>query len=172
MYLTKKQSRILYTILALFVYAVVLYISNTFTPADTYYVPLIDVVDGDTIKVLYEERIESVRLIGIDTPESVHPDETLNTAEGQSAAEHTKELLKDVQAVYLEFDEEQRDKYGRLLAYVWLDDCKKVNTASIKNRMLNGMILRDGYAKNVVYKPNDKYAAEFSLIALKADKKF
>ncbi|MEE1237041.1 MAG: thermonuclease family protein, partial [Turicibacter sp.] len=89
---------------------------NIFTPASSIQleeVTLKRVVDGDTIIVLNKNKEElRVRLIGIDTPESVHPDADKNTVDGQLASDYTKSQLKKGQTLYLEFDEEPQDKYG------------------------------------------------------------
>ena len=75
------------------------------------------VVDGDTLEVLWRGNLEKVRLIGVDTAESAHPDEQKNTEFGRLAAAYTKEALEG-KTVELEFDVQQRDQYGRLLCYV------------------------------------------------------
>lgn len=115
------------------------------------------VVDGDTLDVLIAENTVRVRLIGIDTPESVHADEEKNTVWGTYASDHTKEILKDIEKVYLEYGEESTDKYGRTLAYVWLSE-----DTSDMTHMLNARILSEGYAMDKVYEPNDKYSNVFS----------
>lgn len=78
------------------------------------------VVDGDTIVVKLAGREERVRLLRVDTPESVHPDRKQNIPAGQAASEFTAQHLahKDVQ---LEREFEDRDGHGRLLRYVWLE---------------------------------------------------
>lgn len=116
--------------------------------------PLYDVVrvvDGDTIVVSIEDKEVKVRLIGVDTPESVHEDESKNTAEGKEASEWTTDLLTGTQ-VYLEYDVETEDKYGRTLAYVYLDDGKT---------MVNRLLLENGLAQIMTVQPNSKYADEF-----------
>ena len=126
---------------------------------------LLKVVDGDTIIVNDnpDEDNYYVRLIGIDTPESVNPDETLNNSFGDMASEFTKNLLKDVKTVYLQYDIDVTDKYDRVLAYVWLDKEKiSTDTQNIANYMVNGIILRNGYAIDKVYKPNVRYADTFA----------
>lgn len=122
---------------------------------------VIRVVDGDTIIVAYEEKEERVRLIGIDTPESVHNDERKNTDEGKIASDFTKAKLEG-KYVDLEFDVERRDQYDRLLAYVWLED-----------EMFNRVLLEEGYAKTVVFPPNIKYLDDFKILERQAkeDKK-
>lgn len=121
-------------------------------------VSLEKVVDGDTIWIIDSEgKREKIRLIGIDTPESVHADETKNTEWGTLASNHTKKLLEDITLLYLEYDEEPVDQYDRTLAYVWLSE----DTSSL-DKMLNYIILEDGYAIAKTYKPNVKYQKIFT----------
>lgn len=75
------------------------------------------VIDGDTIKIDYNGKSESVRLIGVDTPEMNDPDKTLRVL-AERAADFTRQLLAGKSA-YLQFDRDRRDKFGRLLAYVY-----------------------------------------------------
>lgn len=110
------------------------------------------VVDGDTLKIDYNGKEESVRLIGVDTPESVHPDESKNTEFGKKASEFSKNYLEGKQ-ISLEFDVQERDKYGRLLAYVYLNGI-----------MYNKTLLEEGYAKIATYPPNVKYVDDFTKI--------
>ena len=119
---------------------------------------VLKVVDGDTIQIEFNGKKERVRLIGIDTPESVHPDETKNTENGKKASEYTK-LLLEGKSVSLEFDVEERDKYGRLLAYVYLD-----------KEMINKKLLADGYAQLETVPPNVKYVDEFTTVLEEAKK--
>jgi len=78
-------------------------------------------IDGDTIDVLVQGHQERVRMIGVDTPETVHPNKPVECY-GREASAFTKEKLAG-KVVYLTYGHEQRDrdKYGRLLAYIWLD---------------------------------------------------
>lgn len=107
------------------------------------------VVDGDTIVVHVDGTDEKVRLIGVDTPESVHPNKEKNVPYGKVASAFTKETLLD-QKVRLEFDAEERDRYGRLLAYVYKDD-----------KMFNLTLVQEGHAKVATYPPNVKYTDTF-----------
>ena len=116
---------------------------------------LIHVLDGDTLYVDIGGTGEKVRMIGLDTPESVHEDVTRNTQEGIDASEFTKYMLKDVETVYLEYDAEARDKYERLLAYVWFDNGSELV-------MANRVILRAGMARTLTIPPNVKYADLFT----------
>lgn len=130
-------------------------------------VSLVHVADGDTISVIAKDGYEyRVRLIGIDTPESVNPDDSKNIEYGVRASEHTKGILEEVETLYLEYDKEHTDSYGRVLAYVWLSE----DSSSLAN-MLNAKLLADGYAVDKVYSPNDRYAQVFRDIRLDAEKK-
>ena len=91
------------------------YPSENFSADQAYRV--IKVVDGDTIKIDYKGKTESVRLIGVDTPETVHPNKPVEFF-GKEASAFTKNLLRGEQ-VYLRFGNEERGKYSRLLAYVF-----------------------------------------------------
>jgi micrococcal nuclease len=82
---------------------------------DTAY-PVLKVVDGDTVKITYEGKETTVRLIGVDTPETVHPSKPVE-AFGKEASNFTKNLLLG-ESIYLRFDGNRTDKYGRMLAYL------------------------------------------------------
>lgn len=123
---------------------------------------LITVVDGDTIIVSQEGRGKfKVRLIGVDTPESVHEDESKNNEYGVMASSYTKTLLKDADTVYLQYDVSEKDDYDRDLCYVWLKNVDTADTQNIANYMLNGILLRNGYAYNKEFTPNVKYSDVF-----------
>ena len=77
------------------------------------------VFDGDTIQVAWGGRRETVRLLGVDTPETVHPDRPVECF-GPEASDYTKQRLLN-RHVSLTFDRERRDRYGRLLAFVAVD---------------------------------------------------
>ncbi|MDR1244562.1 MAG: thermonuclease family protein [Endomicrobium sp.] len=120
-------------------------------------VKLVRIVDGDTIKVIYHEKQESVRFLGIDTPESrENPrmikqckaegvDKELILKQGKIASEFVRDALSGNEYVWLEFDREKRDKYKRLLAYVYTQN------NSDKKYMLNYILLKVGYAKTLFY---------------------
>lgn len=115
------------------------------------------ITDGDTIAVILDGSVQKVRLIGIDTPESVHPDESRNNDYGEMASAYTKELLDGVTDVYLQYDEDPTDRYGRLLAYVWIS----ADTSDLNN-MLNYAIVYNGYAFAKAYPPNTSHSDDFS----------
>ncbi|MGY3219177.1 micrococcal nuclease [Bacillus sp. TE9122W] len=98
---------------------------------------LLKVIDGDTIKVLYKGKKTSVRLLLIDTPETKSP-KTCVQPYGLEASKRLQELLKD-DLVELEFEPEEddkKDKYGRLLAYVYSD-----------GKLIQKQLLEEGYAR-------------------------
>ena len=109
------------------------------------------VVDGDTVEIDFNGNIERLRFIGIDCPESVHPEEEKNSPEGKMASHFTKSILEDAD-IYLEWDVQIRDQYCRLLAYAYLDDQKT---------MVNALIVAEGYATAYTVQPNSKYSDKF-----------
>ena len=133
-------------------------------PEDVYrHVELVSVTDGDTIVVKDTDGKEiTVRLIGIDAPESVAPDSYTektgkeNSEYGEMASEHLKELLQNSKILYLEFDKEEVDKYDRTLAYVYTDNDGKIGG------MVNGAMIKDGYATILTIEPNTKHEEQFS----------
>ena len=105
------------------------------------------VVDGDTLTVTDEDSNEfKVRRIGCNTPESVSSDENKNCEEGRLAYQYTKSLFSEGQTVYLEYDNECCDKYGRILAYVWFSEPTEERSYDYmkKKYMLNAKLLSDG----------------------------
>ncbi|MDQ5952619.1 MAG: micrococcal nuclease [Patescibacteria group bacterium] len=105
------------------------------------------VIDGDTVDVLWQGEEMRLRLIGMDTPETVDPRKPVQCF-GKEASQHAHNLL-DGQSVELEFDASQGevDKYGRILAYILLPSGK--NFAEV--------MLRDGYAYEYTYDKSYKY---------------
>lgn len=108
------------------------------------------VVDGDTLRVDIDGERETVRLVGINTPETVAPDRPVECY-GPEASEHLKELLPDGTEVRLERDVEARDRYGRLLAYVYKAD---------DGLFVNEDLVAGGYAQARSYPPNTMLESE------------
>ena len=109
---------------------------------------VVRIVDGDTIYVQLADRVEKIRYIGVNAPEVHHP---LKGEEpgGREAAEVNRRLV-DGRHVRLELDVRTRDRYGRLLAYVWAGDT-----------MVNAELVRLGYAQVVTVPPNVRYQQLF-----------
>lgn len=113
------------------------------------------VVDGDTLIVYIDGVRTRVRLIGINTPESVAPEEERNTEEGVVASDYVKTLMDEADyEVYLEYDNERYDQYDRTLAYVYIDYDGEVV-------MLERILLEEGMAETVLFGTNDRYYDEF-----------
>lgn len=111
------------------------------------------VIDGDTIRVsLQDGRTETVRYIGIDTPETHHPHKGVEEL-GIEAWKINSGLVLH-RRVKLETDVESRDRFGRLLAYVWLEDDGETT-------MVNGTMLRKGFAMIFTIPPNLRYTTLF-----------
>jgi micrococcal nuclease len=112
-------------------------------------------IDGDTIEVELGGAQEDVRYIGIDTPETVDPDEPVGCF-GHAASRFNSRLVSG-RRVRLVFDRERRDQYGRLLAYVHLGE-----------RFVNAALVRGGYARTLVFPPNTRHAAQFARLQQRA----
>ena len=117
------------------------------------------VSDGDTLKVQLPDGTKThVRLVGIDTPESVAMEESRNSEEGVVASDYTKTLVHKGQTVWLERDESDTDHYGRLLRYVWLEPpADPSNEDEIASKMLDAILVREGYAQVKRYWPDVKH---------------
>jgi micrococcal nuclease len=111
------------------------------------------VIDGDTIEI---ENGEKVRYIGIDTPEIVDPRKPVQCF-GAEASKKNKELVEG-KMVRLEKDVTDKDKYGRLLRYVWVDN---LSTGSGQALFVNLELVKQGFATSSTYPPNVKYQKEF-----------
>jgi len=126
------------------------------TPAEDPVEVAVDrVVDGDTAKVFYQGESEYVRYIGIDTPEVGRGS---TDCFGEAATDANESLLSGGK-VELVFGPELRDRFGRLLAYVYVRDV-----------MLNAELLRGGFAETLTIPPNDAKSAMFERIQAEAEK--
>ena len=117
-------------------------------------------VDGDTIYVRLGGAVEKVRYIGIDTPEVHHPIRGEEPG-GREATAVNRRLLGD-RPVRLETDVQLRDRYGRLLAYVW---ARRPDGGEV---MVNAELVRLGYAAVMTVPPNVRHAALFHRLAAEA----
>lgn len=120
---------------------------------------VLKITDGDTLKISIDGKTETCRLLLVDTPESVHPDIPEPQPFAIEASNYAKKILnnKDVQ---IELDVSERDKYGRLLVYLY-----------VNGKMFNEMLLEKGYARVAyIYPPNTKYVDQFREIQKTAQK--
>lgn len=121
------------------------------------------VIDGDTFEAKVDGKTERIRLIGINTPEIHGKIEKY----GKEASNYTKKQLEG-KKVYLELDVQHRDKYGRLLAYVWMSQPTKIDDRTIREQMFNARLLLNGYAEQMTIPPNVKYADKFTVYVREA----
>ncbi len=124
------------------------------------------IIDGDTIEVSFQGKTEKVRLIGVDTPETKHPDKPVQPY-GPEAANYTAEQLAG-EKIFLEKDVSARDKYGRLLAYVWLAEPVDFTEAQMRINMFNSRLLLAGYAQLMTIPPDVKYVDWFTKFQIEA----
>ncbi len=115
-------------------------------------------IDGDTVVVAIGGAEESVRFIGIDTPESVSRQRPIECY-GPEAKHRTAALLPPGTVVRLERDVEARDKYDRLLAYLY---------RAADNAFVNLLLVQEGYADSFPYPPNTAHQAQFDQAAATA----
>lgn len=179
----KKNRYIMVALLFLFNFSFSIELPILLKKRDFVEAKVVRVIDGDTIvvkipkttfnnkKTLKNLRF-TVRFIGIDTPESrINRRAKLQSREtgakvkeviklGKLAKEFTKRLLPKGKTVFLEFDVEPQDRYGRLLAYIWLNDGK----------MVNKEIICGGFAFPLTVPPNIKYEKQFLKCFKKARK--
>ena len=121
---------------------------------------VVRVVDGDTIVVDIGDHRETVRLIGIDTPETVKPESPVECF-GPEASARTKALLPPGTKVRLERDAEARDDYGRLLAYV---------LRATDGAFVNFLLVDEGLAEPMTFPTNTAHTAEIVAAARAAER--
>ncbi|MEK7091291.1 MAG: thermonuclease family protein [Patescibacteria group bacterium] len=119
----------------------------TSTPSSSLFIDAIvtNVIDGDTFTI---EGGKVVRMIGIDTPETVHPSKPVQCY-GKEASAKTTELIEG-QKIRLEKDVSETDKYNRLLRYIWKGEV-----------LINELLVKEGYAQSSSYPPDIKYQDRF-----------
>lgn len=144
--------RFYYTKISLIIFLVIFITSPLYALPGTSYV-VTNVHDGDTVSIKVESfagfplRIERVRLIGIDAPE------LKQDPWGRKAKKHLKKLISESGwVVNVEFDVDQRDKYGRLLGYLWSRN---------KGTLINEQMVEDGHAVVYTFPPNVRYVDRF-----------
>lgn len=152
--MSKRNRRLLISLIFTLVSLALLKISNdgyisgvkTLSSNQPGYYLVVEVYDGDTFSVNMDGMVEKIRMIGVDTPETHHPNAPVQCF-GESASQYTKKILNGSK-VRLEADptNSNRDKYQRLLRYVYLQD----------GRLLNAEIIKDGYGFAYVHFPFTK----------------
>ena len=120
---------------------------------------VVHVVDGDTVDIEIGGARERVRLLGIDTPETVKPDTPVQCY-GPEASARTKALVPPGTEVLVQRDAEARDRYGRFLLYVW---------RARDGLFVNASLVRDGYARILSIRPNTAHRAELAALAAAAE---
>jgi micrococcal nuclease len=126
-------------------------------PVETLY-KVIKVTDGDTFDIEINGKTETVRMLLVDTPETVHPNKPVQPF-GKEASAFTTQLLLG-KSVKLEADKEDKDQYGRLLRYVYID-----------GKSVQEQLLEKGYARVSIYEPNTKYVTKYQQIETEAKNK-
>lgn len=161
---------IIVLILALYIFRkVFIYLRLYITALNPFYGRIGRVIrcsDGDTIVIgnpnrKSRRRRTKVRFIGVDTPESTRSLYQDVMPFGKEAAEYTKSRLKRGKRVFLYYDKESRDKFGRVLAYVYLSN----------GEFFNATLVKKGYAFAKEYPPNTKYSRYFRKLERKAKRK-
>ncbi|MEX2448449.1 MAG: thermonuclease family protein [Solirubrobacterales bacterium] len=128
------------------------------------------VVDGDTIEARIEGEVEDVRLIGVDTPETIKPGAPVECF-GPQASRFAQRALEGRQ-VRLVFGAERRDRYGRLLAYLYLAKWTLYVPPHVQSpqreRLFNAELIRRGLARTLTIPPNDRFAPRLGRLELGA----
>jgi micrococcal nuclease len=122
---------------------------------------VVDVVDGDTLRVQLDGVTETVRLLGIDTPETQHPTKPVECF-GAEASARLAELAPVGSVVRLERDVEARDHYDRLLAYVYVTGGEGTEI------LANTSMVSDGYAVALAIDPNRAHRSEIATLEQQA----
>ncbi|MFT7645132.1 MAG: micrococcal nuclease [Candidatus Paceibacteria bacterium] len=127
-----------------------------YSPATSIKAEVVRVIDGDTIVVLITNKEQTIRYIGIDTPEPYRDAEP--ACFSLEASLKNRELVEG-KIVRLESDRENTDRYGRLLRYVYVDDI-----------FVNAELIKEGYAKDMAIKPNTVHKNLFATLEQAARK--
>lgn len=135
-------------------------VSDNFSCSDLKKGEIVRVKDGDTYVMMIDCEETTVRLIGVDTPESIAPDDYAksNTSEGEKVSEIVKGKIRKGDTLFIEYDISREDKYGRTLAYLYFED----------GLMVQEWLLQNGYAQVMTVQPNSKYAERFAEIQYKS----
>lgn len=116
---------------------------------------IVEVIDGDTAIIQFGRSKETVRFLGVDTPETKHPTKPVECW-GKEASLHTQQLLPKGTVVFVLRDEEARDRYGRFLAYVYRRS---------DNMFINNDLVAGGWAVPLSITPNTAFESVFAASA-------
>jgi len=119
---------------------------------------IVNIVDGDTVDINTNNITKRVRLIGINTPETKHPTKKTECY-SKEANDYMEKLLPKGTKVNIVYDKKTTDKYGRVLAYIYVNS---------NNMFVNLNLVSNGYAKTMKFKPNILHAYEFEIAQTKA----
>ena len=122
-------------------------------------ITILKVIDGDTVDIDVDGRTERVRLIGVNTPETKHPTKPIECF-GPEASAYLKQLLPRGTAVRIERDVEARDRYGRLLLYLYLGS---------NDLFINLDLVSRGYGTPMSIEPNTFHRNNFVRAAAQAE---
>ena len=125
---------------------------------DNNYYKVTAVVDGDTIKVLVDGKTETVRLIGVDTPETKDPRKPVQCFGIEASNFSKKSLLSQSVRLVQDDSQQNRDKYGRLLRYIYLSD----------GTLFNQLLIASGYAYEYTYNVPYNFQTDFKAAAADA----
>jgi len=134
------------------------------SPNSLHFVRVVRVIDGHTITVEFQNgtRPERLRLIGVDTPQTVHPQRGVEHYDKEASDFTTTTLTEHNQHVWLQFDVKTRDRFQRYLGYVWTEKPDDMDDeAEIRDKMFNARLLLGGYAQVMTIQPNVRYAELF-----------
>ncbi len=142
--------------------------TNTISPEVFKEATVVKIVDGDTIWIDGEDGNDKVRLIGIDAPEIDYY--SSEKTDGDLSSEFLESILTEGQTVYLQADVSDDDSYNRLLRYIWTEiPTDKDNEDEISTKMLNAIILINGYAKAIAFEPDTRYSDLFDKLQTQAE---
>jgi micrococcal nuclease len=122
---------------------------------------VVRVIDGDTVRVRVGSATRTVRYIGVDTPETVKPGEPVQCF-GKQASAYNRRVVEG-RRVRLQFGPERHDRYGRLLAYVYLTD--------ESGRSVNAQIVAHGYGRVLAIAPNTAHLRPYLRLERRAKRR-
>lgn len=133
-------------------------------------VRVVSVTDGDTIRIENSSgQVSRVRIIGVDSPETEK-----EGLPGEFYADEASGFTEDTllgRTVYLEKDNSDTDRYGRLLRYVWLSLPEEINADRLAEYNFSAMLLKGGYAESIEVGEDNKYASVFESLEQSAAEK-